>query len=133
MSKNDIGFVLIKLTNSAFYDKILETIQKFISYNPFDQIVIFNSYCDKLDTKNIPILHISHSQFFNGKLVMFDLASVMISQKFTNVNSRYLYVQDIPWMNSPKSNYAEWLNLYSSPNLNLIASDSTLYDIYSLT
>jgi len=128
----DIGFLIPNLTNNTFCDNLLDTIKKFINNNPYDQTVIFNSSCDKIDTKNIPILHLSHSQFFYGKLFLFDLASVVLSQKFPNISKRYLYAQDIPWMNSPQTNYKYWLDIYNQNNLELIVPTENLCNIYEI-
>lgn len=133
MKKNkDTGFVISQLTNDKTYDIILSSIEKFIQNNPFDQIVIFNSFTDRIDTKNIPILHLSHAQFFYGNLVLFDLLSVLLSNNFPNINKRYLYATDIPWYNAPSTPYSEWIKLYSSNNLNIITPNRQLFDIYQL-
>jgi hypothetical protein len=130
--KNDIGFVVTELINDNNTDNILNCIKQYINNNPFDQIVIFNSFCDKIDTKNIPILHLSHAQFFSGKLVLFDLIGILLSKSFPNVTKKYFYATDIPWLSSPHTPYSEWVGLYSDPNLHLISSNKELYDIYQL-
>ena len=132
METNDIGFVLIKLNNDIVYNMIMDTINKFIQDRPFDQIVIFNSDNSRVGNKNIPILHLSHAQFFTGKLVLFDIPSTLVTKNFTNVSSRYLYATDTPWTHSLESMYTDWLEIYSHQNLELIVSNNALYDIYNI-
>ena len=68
MKNRDIGFMLIKMYNNPMYDFILKSIKSCIDDNPFNHIVIFNSYCDRIDTMGIPILHLNQAKFFNGSL-----------------------------------------------------------------
>lgn len=132
MKINDTGFVFIKLNNSAIYTKYFETIKKLIDENPLNQIVVFNSYNEKINTNSVPILHLSHAKFFYGDLFLFDLPSAMITQGFTNIKKRYLYVNSAPWLDSPSTNYKIWENIYGSDNLEFIAQNKTLYDLYSI-
>jgi hypothetical protein len=131
-NNNDIGFVLIKLNNNPIFNQLLNTIKMFSVNNPFDQTVIFNSYCDTANTLGIPILHLSHAKFFYGKLFVFDLAGLFISKHFTNISKRYLYTNDIPWIKSSTTPYSNWLNMYNHDNLDIIVSDQQLYDIYNI-
>jgi hypothetical protein len=128
----DIGFVSLKLTNTSFYENLLQTARQFIDNKPYDQIVVFNSFCDKIDTHSVPILHLNHAKFFNGNLILFDLASVLLTQSFTNIKKRFLYTKDTPWATSPTTKYTEWLKLYGSSNLDIIVPNHQLYDIYSI-
>lgn len=133
MSKHsDIGFIVLKLTNNAFCDLVLDCAKGFAKNNPFNQTIIFNSYCDKSITNNIPILHLNHAKFFKGQLFVFDLISVLLSQNFTNISKRYLYTNDIPWLSSAHTSYSEWAKLYFADNLEIITSNDKLFDIYKL-
>ena len=132
MINQDVGFILLKLDNSPAYNVVLDTIYKFIEDRPFNQFVIFNSQCDKTDTRNIPILHVSHAQFFTGNLVLFDIASAIMSKAFTNVKNRFLYATDTPWTVSSKNRYYDWLEIYSNKNLEIIVANNSLYDIYNI-
>ncbi len=60
---NDVGFVLVKIFNDDVHDTILSTIKGVEKNNPYNQTVVFNSYCDKSNVYNLPILHLSQSQF----------------------------------------------------------------------
>jgi hypothetical protein len=128
----DIGFLLIKITNDAIYDNILGTIKKFEENNTYGQTVIFNSYCEKINTLNIPIFHLSQSQFFNGSLIIFDLPSIILTNKFPNLKNRFFYGNTAPWGSSPMTRYDEWSSLYSQESLQIIASNQYLYDIYDI-
>jgi hypothetical protein len=132
MKINDTGFVFIKLNNSAIYTKYFETIRKLIDANPLNQIIVFNSYNEKINTNSIPILHLSHAKFFYGDLFLFDLSSVIVTKSFTNINKRYLYVNNAPWIDAPQVNYQTWENIYNADNLEFIAQNKTLYDLYSV-
>lgn len=128
----DIGFVLIKMNNDKVYDNILQTIQQIESKNIFNQTVIFNSYSEKINTYNLPVLHLSQSQFFKGKLFLFDLPSIILTSKFPNVTQRILYTDSTPWVNSPGTRHSEWQSLYGQQSLDILTDSNELYDIYDI-
>lgn len=131
MNKN-IGFVLIKLTNDSIYDKILQTIKEFEYNNIYGQTLIFNSINERIDSYNLPILHLSQSQFFDGTLIIFDLPGIILSRGFPNLKKRILYASNIPWHNNPQTRFTEWESLYSQESLDIITSNQTIYDIYNI-
>lgn len=128
----DIGFILIKLTNDPIYDTILQAAKEIEDNNPYGQTLIFNSYSDKVNTYNLPILHLSQSQFFYGTLFMFDLSSVILTKKFPNVKNRILYTNNAPWINSPGTRYSEWSSLYEQENLDILTNNMDLYEAYNI-
>lgn len=132
MKNRDIGFMLIKMYNSPMYDFILKSIRSCIDDNPFNHIVIFNSYCDRIDTMGIPILHLNQAKFFNGDLFMFDLISIILSKNFTNINTKYFYAQDIPWTLNKTTRYFEWYNIFNETKLEIIAKNQEIYDSYNI-
>lgn len=132
MKNKNVGFVLIKMTNTSLYDSILYTIKEFINNNPFNQYVVFNSYCDKIQTLNIPILHLHQAQFFDGSLILFDLPSIILSKTFPNITDRLYYATDVSWAKSPTTNYQEWQSIYMQDNLNILAANQDIYNLYSI-
>lgn len=128
----EIGFVLIKMLNDQAYDNILQTIKNIEKNNPYGQTIIFNSYSERIDNYNLPVLHLSQSQFFYGTLFLFDLPSVILTSKFPNVKNRILYTNSAPWAGNPNSQYQEWKSLYGQESLNIITANKELYDIYNI-
>jgi hypothetical protein len=128
----DIGFVLLKMNNDKIYDDILQTVKEFENNYPNNQMVIFNSYSEKINTYNLPILHLNQSQFLKGTLIIFDLPSIIVTNKFPNINRRILFANNIPWQNNTQTTYSEWISLYNQDNLDIITSSKELYDIYNI-
>ena len=87
---NDVGFILVKLLNDESHDGILSAIKEIEKNNPYGQTVIFNSYCEKANLYHLPVLHLSQSQFFDGTLFLFDLPSVILTNKFPNLKKRII-------------------------------------------
>jgi hypothetical protein len=131
MNKN-IGFILIKLQNNQTHDKILQTIKQIEQDNVYGQTIIFNSYSERIDSYNLPILHLSQAQFFKGSLVIFDLASILLTQKFPNIEKRLMYTNSVPWTVSSTNLYSEWRSLYLQDNLDFIVDSQATYDIYNM-
>jgi hypothetical protein len=128
----DIGFVLIKLLNNQIYDSILSTVSEFIKHRPYQEHLVFNSYSEKINTFNVPILHLQQSQFFYGKLVLFDIPSVILTNKFPNISRRILIASDAHWTQSGLSVYKQWESIYNQENLDIIVTNSILNDLYSM-
>ncbi len=133
MIKNNLGFLLPYIDNTAEYNIIFQNISKLIKHNIYTNIVIFNSRCDKVSTDNIPILHINHAKFFKGDLFLFDISGLILTKQFTNINKKLLYCNDMPWIKIRNNNYREWENLYCSNTIDFIVTNKYLYDIYSLS
>lgn len=128
---NDIGFVVVSLDNNYTSKMLCSTISAFISNMANRQICIFNSYCEKIDTQNIPMLHISQAKFFNGDLVLFDIPCLLLSKQFPLIKKKYFYAQNSPWTDIPES-YSSWKELFGQDNLNVIAKNKYLYDLYNI-
>jgi hypothetical protein len=129
---NDVGFVLLKLLNNNIYDNILQCLKSVSLARPYSQVVIFNSYSEKAETLNLPILHLKQCKFFTGTLFLFDLPSVILTSTFPNITNRILYIGDTPWTQSPATTHKEWTSLYNQSNLDFIVQTQELYDIYSI-
>ena len=130
MKTIDIGFIFLDINNNEISDIVFNTVSEFANNNPFGQTIIFSSKCDKIDTRNIPILHLSHSKFFDGDLVLLDIPSLIITKSFTNYQKKYFYALDIPWLNNLTTNYTRWRELIGDQSLNIIASNQDVYDLY---
>ena len=132
MKTKDLGIILVKLQNHEFYDNIINTSQKIIDNNPLSNICIFNSFCDKTDTKNVPILHLSHGKFFHGDLICFDIVSLLLTKNFSNIKNRYFYAQNIPWFEDSTVFFLQWKHLFESANIKIIAKTPDIYNIYDI-
>jgi hypothetical protein len=128
----DLGFVLLNIDNSPIYEHIFNVVSEFYKRNTYSQTIIFSSNCLKTDTKNIPILHLSHAKFFNGSLVLFDIPSLLITQSFTNVYKKLFYASNIPWVNNSSGRYSEWYSIFTDQNLDIIAGNRDIYNIYEI-
>lgn len=127
----DTGFVLVKMNNDPIYDTLLQTIKEVEKNNPTGQTIIFNSYCDKINLYNLPILHLSKAQFFEGNLFIFDLPSVILTKNFPNVKKKILYTTSAQWSGNNAS-YDQWESLYLQDSLDILTNSQSLYDLYSI-
>lgn len=131
MLKNNVAFLLFNITNDNVYNILFDTISKLSKNNPYNDVLVFSNSCDKIDTKNIPILHINHAKFFSGDLLIFDILGLIMSNNFPNLNQKIFYANDMPWIKNRNNTYSEWKKIYSK-NVEFIVPNSYLYDIYSL-
>lgn len=129
--KKDLGIILLELDNNSIYDHILTVAKEIIDANPYNQICVFNSKNSKIDNMNVPILHISQAKFFYGNLLIFDTTSLLLAKYFPNIDKVFMYVTDTFWSNNVSS-YAYNKSLFQTQNLEFVAQNQELYDLYSI-
>lgn len=129
--KKDIGFFSINLQNLTIHDDLCNLVHSYIADSKNNQIVIFNQYCEKIDTQNIPIFPLSYSKFFQGDLVTFDIASLLIAVDSARANNIYYYTNTIPWQQS-YNNYTDWKYIFKHPKLKIIAQNDFIHNIYNI-
>jgi hypothetical protein len=127
----DLGIICIRLENTNTSDSILKTAKSLIDNNPYAQVCVFNSYSDVVQNHSVPLLHISQAKFFNGNLIIFDIPSLILSKNFINVSNRFYYAHETPWTEHTMP-FKYWSELFDADNLNIIAKNSYLYDIYDI-
>lgn len=136
MTNKDIGFLLVKTGNDPFTNTITDAITTFISKHPYNQYVLFTSYCDNPNLSRIPVLHLQQAKYFRGDLFIFDSMSIFLTLSFPNIRNRYYYAQDFPWMQSKDTNYKDIKSLLvgeaESNNLNIISKNKLIDDVYNL-
>ena len=128
----DVGFFLPKLSNIQQHDEVLRTIKEFVNNNPYNQYILFNSFYDKIETYNIPILHLSHAKFFYGDLFVFDFISLVLASKFPNISKLYYYAQNFPWTGAGETDYDSWKKIFELDHVNIISNHQSVDDIYSI-
>lgn len=128
---NDLGFLILSIENNEMFHNLLSSIKSFIDKNPYKQICVFNSSSDKVNTFNVPLLHVKQAKFFYGDIIVFDLLSLMLIKNFPNIKNKYFFVNSIPWENNGFS-FNEWKSLIEQENLSIIAQNQTVYDIFEI-
>jgi len=127
----DLGILCVKLENTTTSDLILRTAKSLIDNNPYSQICIFNSYSEVIDNHSVPILHISQAKFFKGNLIVFDIPSLILSKNFINLSKRFYYAHELPWTKYSQ-NFKYWSKIFECEDLEIIAKNQQLYDIYDI-
>lgn len=128
---NDNGFIVLDLNNNSKNNDIIKYAEDSQKSNPYKQDILFTTNCELIASPKLPILHISQSKFFYGNLFVFDINSIMLTSQSPNIKNRYFYTDNIPWINN-KFEYKYWLSLFDSANLQIIASNEQIYDIYNI-
>lgn len=130
----DVGYIILDLKANKQNNQIIDYANKSQSANCYKQDVIFSTNCDLIVAPQLPILHVSQSKFFYGNLFVFDINSILLTSQSPNIENRYFYAQDIPWAKSSDANreYNYWYYLFNSSNLQIIAANQQIYDIYSI-
>lgn len=131
MNNKDLGIVQIELSNNESSNNLIDLAKNYHDHNPYNHVCLFNSFCEIIETKNVPILHISQAKFFRGNLLITDIQSLELCISFPNLNKIVFFASDIPWIEQQK-NYKDWENLFYHNRLEIIAKNRDIYDIYSI-
>lgn len=131
--KHDLGFILPVLDNTIEHNYICQTIKHLIIANPTKQICIFNDFCQKIDTMNIPLLSIEQGIYFHGNIFVFDILSLFIANSFVQKNNIYYYAEHIPWSkHNTDNNYQNWFDLFGNSSTKIISKNQFIHDIFNI-
>jgi hypothetical protein len=125
----DIGFVLLKMDNNS---SVIDTALSICANRPYDQISLFSSSVNNWSDGRLPIFHINEVKYFFGSLFIFDLASLILTRDCPNLINRYFYATNIPWTDRPETSYSDWKDIFYQPNLEIIAPNKTISDVYEI-
>jgi hypothetical protein len=129
---NKLGFILIEIQKTNNQHKhYIDVLSKSISENPNKNICIFNSFCDSIIPTNMPVLHIKYSKFFEGDIFLFNTTSVLLTNSFPKIKTRYLYMDHAPWING-NAPYEKWEGIFMQENVEIVVPTQELYDIYNI-
>ena len=132
MKTNKLGILSIKLQNQPLDINIIKLVEDISNTCPDKEICIFNSYCNIALPNKVPVLHLVHAKFFYGDLIITDMVSALMSQKFPNIQNIYFYSNTIPWINQQNTMYSQWDDLINSDKIKIIASNQQIYDIFTI-
>jgi len=120
---NNIAIVVKQLRNTAFDQELIGLVHDLIKNNPLDNIAIFTTFYDAINTLDVPIMHISHACFFDASIIAFDFDSLTCATNFINKKKLVYYAQNIPWEN--KTYEFSYLNkIFDHSTVNSIISSS---------
>lgn len=121
--QSNLAFIIKELKNDQFSLSIVNAVSDFIDNRPLNNIAIFTSSCDTIDTKRVPILHISHAGYFNAKIIALDFESLLFSSIFIQKKELIYYATNLPWTEKVYR-YSELKRLFMPDNTNRIISSS---------
>lgn len=131
INNKDLGIITYSIYPDMLGSSQMELIRDCSIHNPYNQYVIFTSYSQIINTTKSPILHLSHSKFFEGNLLVFDLDSLKLAQQCIKKSLVYFYSSNIPWAKNIR-NYQYWHGLFLDDNTKIIAASQEIFDIYSI-
>lgn len=127
----DNGFIILNLKNNIINDDIIKYAENSQNNNSYKQDILFTTNFELINSPQLPVLHISQSKFFYGNLFLFDINSIILTSQSPNLKNRYFYADNVPWIDT-KNNYNYWSSVFNSNNLEIIASNEQIYDIYTI-
>ena len=129
-TNKDLGFLFLRLdsSNSPIYDNIIEIANN----RPYDQTCIFSSSAGSWSGDQLPIFHINEMKYFFGSILVFDIASLILTRDFPNLHKRIYYAFDLPWTENPTSKYTDWHGIFCQNNLEIVCQNKNIYDIYEI-
>ena len=129
--QSNLAFIIKELRNDSFSLSIIKMVSDFIEKRPLDNISLFTSFCDTIDTGTAPILHLSHASYFNADIIALDFESLMFSSTFTQKKKLIYYARTLPWSDKVYA-YGELQKLFLPQYTNKVISiDSRIAEFYA--
>lgn len=129
--QSNLAFIIKELRNDAFSLSVIKMVSDFIEKRPLDNISLFTSFCDAIDTGTAPILHISHASYFSADIIALDFESLVFSATFTQKKKLIYYAQNLPWSDKVYK-YHELQKLFLPQYTNRVISiNDTIAQFYS--
>lgn len=129
----DIAFYITHADYSEQCNNIIDTINGMCSEHPYDNIVLFNSQYNRIDTnKRFPIIHLSQAKYFRGILLVFDIKSAMITKTFPSPQKQLLYVNNVAWTEDNSVPALFWQSIYANGSMSTIAQNQKIYDLLEI-
>ena len=131
MIKNDIGFIIPNLYNDDQSNALCEIISGLISQNKKYQFCIFNQHNELIDTKNVPLMPISHARYFAGDMVILDFPSLVMAINFPTTKNIYYFTNGMPRSTSYNA-YETWKKIFCNNKLQIFTNSDDITSIYSM-
>lgn len=131
MIKNDVGFIIPNMYNDDQSNAICEIISSLISQNKKYQFCIFNQYNELINTKNVPLMPISHARYFTGDLVILDFPSLVMALNFPTTKNIYYFTNGMPWSTSYNA-YGLWKKIFCNHKLKVFTNSDDITAIYNM-
>lgn len=119
--QSNIAFIIKELKNDQFSSQTIQTATDFISKQPLDNICVFTSSCDMIDSGIVPVLHISHAAYFDATIIALDFESLLFSSTFIQKQKVVYYARGTPWSEKVYK-YQELKKLFTQESVNRIIS-----------
>lgn len=128
MSNNTIGFYCPIISGNQKDNIICEVLNK-LSDN--HETILFNSEYHPIGENNkFCILHCNQAKYFYGKLLCFDIDSLVIIDTFPGPSQRILVADDIFWQNK-NIPFITWNQMIFS-NTDIITTNQKTHDLYEI-
>lgn len=128
--RHNLAFIIKELKNDSFSTAALKTVDEFIINRPLDNICVFTGSCESLDTRMVPVLHISHASYFDSKVIALDFESLIFSSVFIQKKDIVYYATKTPWSDKIYK-YSELNKLFDKNNISqIICSDEKVAKHY---
>lgn len=126
----NLAFIVKELKNDNFSLAVIKTVDEFIRNRPLDNICVFTGLCETLDTRMVPVLHISHASYFDAKVIALDFESLIFSSVFIQKKDIVYYATNTPWSDKIYR-YGELNKLFDKNNISqVICSDDKIAKHY---
>jgi hypothetical protein len=121
-----IGFLVGSLGATDLAYHILREAHEYVQKSKdLDIIVFYQNVVKTWKNPSFAMMNISEAFNYSGVAVATDLVTAEKMKHFPGPSGRYFYVWDLEWLRSTKRSYESLRDIYTDPNLSLIArSDS---------
>lgn len=110
----------------------------FNSLYSVDSSINLKLFCCSFDVinpqKKFTVLPLYEAKYEYGIFFIWDILSLELAINFPNLTKIYYFQNNnIPWTKIYNINYNDWAQLFDNPKVEILTSDSTIQEIFSLT
>lgn len=126
----NIGFLMLHIDDGEMSQAILNSVDQIIQKDPLNHYTLFASSVDTVVSPRVPILHMDYAKYFDGDIWCFDINALQFN-KTLKTSKIFFYASNTPWVQHYNL-YEKWRSLFNDPNINIVAANAMLYDIYEI-
>lgn len=111
----NVGLILPHLSIAQIKDEVFNIIDRY-SQGKNSYSIFFENTSPNYRMSLAPLMNISDSKFFSGRLISFSLSTIEYALKSPNLVEPILYVYDLEWLRG-QTDYVKNISIYRNPRL----------------
>ncbi len=124
----NIGLILPHLSIAQIKDEVVDIINKNSQQGKNSYSIFFENTSPNYRMVLAPLMNISDSKFFKGRLITFSLSTIQYALNSPNLVEPVLYVYDLEWLRG-HTDFVKNVSIYRNPKLKIYTRSEDYADL----